>query len=369
MPGIAFQAIFCSKREPYRKWDLPALDFNHAFLNERFIAKDGRYIHNNPDVIPALKRFAPDVIVTDGFYPTQLYAFGYASMKGLAHVPFTDGTDISEQGLSKLHKAVRRCVFAKSQAFLSASLGGDRLYQSYGIAARQCFKSCLCVDNDAFSPLTHSAEKEYDFIFCGRMEHGKNPLFALHVALETARKLGRRTRLLFVGAGRMEECVRKEAARHPELVDVRLHGFATQKELPSLYRNARLFLFPTFADVWGVVGNEACAAGLPVLVSAHAGIAGELVQDGDNGFVCELDAGLWSERATLLLAQQDLWHRFSMRSLALVSEYTFDNAAAGFVAACRHALPAARAAHRRDAGTPRNTTIVPRGTGIEQASE
>ena len=59
------------------------------------------------------------------------------------------------------------------------------------------------------------------------------------------------------------------------------HGFAAQRELPDLYRSAKVFLFPTLADVWGVVANEACAAGLPVIVSPHAGVAGELVRDDD----------------------------------------------------------------------------------------
>src|SRR5947209_7444478 len=94
-------------------------------------------------------------------------------------------------------------------------------------------------------------------------------------------------------------------------VDTHFHGFAKQNELPALYRSARLFLFPTHADVWGVVANEACAAGLPVIVSPHAGVAGELVLDGENGFVCALDVKLWTERAASLLTNQETWTRFS----------------------------------------------------------
>jgi glycosyltransferase involved in cell wall biosynthesis len=339
MPGVGFQAIFCSEREPNRQWDLPPLDFDHVFLRERFVEVKGRYIHNNPDVIPALKRFSPNVVVTDGFYPTQLYAFGYAMAKGLAHVPLTDGTDISEQGLSSLHRMIRRFVYARSRAFLSASIGGDRLYQSYGIPAAQCFKSHLCIDNEAFSPESQRLEKQFDFIFSGRIEPVKNPLFALHVALETAKKLGRKIRILFVGAGSLEPHIKASAALCPDLLEAEFHGFAVQMELPALYRSARIFLFPTVFDPWGVVGNEACAAGLPVLVSPHAGVAAELVLNGENGYVCDLDANLWAERAALLLTQQDLWRQFSERSLALVREYTFDNAAMGFLAACRFAAP------------------------------
>jgi glycosyltransferase involved in cell wall biosynthesis len=340
MPGIDLEVIFCARREPNRQWDLPPLEFNHTFLCERMTTVNGRYIHNNPDVIPALKRFSPDVVVTDGFNPTQLYAFGYAWMKGLAHVPLTDGTFLSEQALSKVHKLVRRFVYAKSGAFLSASVGGQRLYESYGIPAERCFMSYLCIDNDAYLRTSAPPEKKFDLIFCGRIVPEKGPLFALQVAREAAKRLGRKVSILFVGTGSDEERLKAEAALQPELVEVEFHGFALQKELPLLYRSARLFLFPTHADVWGVVANEACAAGLPVIVSPHAGVAGELVLDGENGFICELDVGLWADRAATLLTRQDIWQGFARRSLALVREYTFDHAASGLVDACRFALAA-----------------------------
>jgi glycosyltransferase involved in cell wall biosynthesis len=338
VPGIEFQVIFCCRREPNRHWNLPPLEFDHVFLKERITTVNGRYIHNNPDVVPALSRFSPDVVVTDGFNPTSLYAFAYAWFKGIPHVPMTDGTDISEQALSGVHRTIRRFVYARSAAFLSASVGGDRLYQSYGIPLERCFKSCLCVDNSAFTPAADQEQKQYDFIFCGRMEPGKSPLFALNVALDVAKKMNKKISILFAGSGSEEESVKRAAALQPELLHAHFHGFATQQELPALYRSARIFLFPTLADVWGVVANEACAAGLPVIVSPHAGVVGELVLNGQNGFVCDIDIDLWAERSILLLTEPDLYRRFSERSLSLVSQYNFDNGATGLLDACRAAL-------------------------------
>jgi glycosyltransferase involved in cell wall biosynthesis len=338
LPGVIFQVIFCARREPNRLWDLAPLDFDHVFLRERYATVNGRYIHNNPDVVRALHRFRPDVVVTDGFNPTHLYAFGYAVMRGVPHVAMTDGTDVSEQGLGKIHRTVRRIVYARSRAFVPASSGGQRHYASYGIAEERCFKSCLCIDNHAFTPPAEP-DKRYDFIFSGRIEEVKNPLFALEVAAMSARKLGRRVSLLYAGAGNLESSLTQAAERCKDTVELTMHGFAAQRELPALYQSARLFLFPTLWDPWGVVANEACAAGLPVLVSPHAGVVGELIRNGENGYVCDLGADLWSERAALLLSDADLWQHFSRRSLSVVQEYTFDQAAEGLLAACRHALP------------------------------
>jgi glycosyltransferase involved in cell wall biosynthesis len=314
------------------------MEFDHVFLRERITTVNGRYIHNNPDVIPALHRFAPDAIVTDGFNPTYLYAFAYAWLKGIVHVPLTDGTYDSELGLSRIHKAIRRFVYRRSATFISASAGGKKLYESYGVSPDLCFRSHLCTNNDAYTPTSLDEPKAYDFIFCARMEAAKSPMFALETAVEAAEKLGRKTSILFVGSGSEDENIRAAALLHAESVQADFHGFATQEELPALYRSARIFLFPTVADVWGVVANEACAAGLPVLVTPYAGVSGELILDGQNGFIRELNAREWAERSVELLTNPEMYRRFAERSLSLVAQYNFDNAADGIVEACRTGL-------------------------------
>lgn len=337
MPGVTLQVLLCARREPNRLWELPELDFGHLFLRENVFTVRGRYIHSNPGVISALYRFSPDVIVTGGFNPTHLYAFAYALARRLPHVAMTDGTDISERGLSKAHRAVRQLVYGRSRAFVAASDGGLRLYESYGVPAESCFKSCLCIDNAAFSP-GPAPQKDFDFLFCGRIEAVKNPLFALGVALATARRLGRRVSILFVGAGDLEQALKAEAAQHADLVRAEYLGFTAHDVLPSIYRSARLFLFPSRWDPWGVVANEACAAGLPVIVSPEPGVANELVIDGRNGFVCPLETEAWAGRAAMLLTQPLVWERFSRNSTEMVRNYTYANAAAGLVAACRHSV-------------------------------
>lgn len=338
-PGVDFHAVFCTPREPNRLWDLPRSTYRQHFLRESFLTYHGRYIHHNPDVIPLLLRLKADVIITDGFNPTHLYAFLLARVKNIAHVAMTDGTHTSEKSLSLSHRILRRLVFRGSRGFIAASEGGQRLYRSYGIADHHCFYSWLCISNEAFAP-DPNAERTFDFIFCARMEPEKDPLFALAVARETALRLQRRTRLLFVGSGSLDQTLRDKASAEKEWVEVVFQGFASQQALPALYQSARIFLFPSHADVWGIVANEACAAGLPVIVSPHAGAAGELVVEGQNGYVRELDARAWADRAATLLTDARLWQRFSRNSQIHVQRYNFDSAAAGIVEACRFALDA-----------------------------
>ena len=336
--GLDFHAIFCARREPNRAWDLPEMAFTHHFLRERFYTVGDRYVHDNPDVIPLLIRLKPDLVITDGFNPTHLYAFIAACVHRWAHVAMTDGTLHSEQSLSRTHRLVRRMVFRRTQAFIAASEGGQKLFRSYDVKPEACFYSWLCVDNRCFLPASIRSRPDYDFIFCGRFEPAKDPLFALAVARDTARRLQRKTRLLFVGSGSLDSVLRARAEKEHPFVDTHFHGFARQVELPRLYQSASVFLFPTHGDVWGVVANEACAAGLPVIVSPEAGVAGELVMNDVNGFVRRRDVTLWADCAQQLLTNPGLWRRFSERSLQRVGSYQFDSAAQGIIDACKFAL-------------------------------
>jgi glycosyltransferase involved in cell wall biosynthesis len=336
-PDVNLHVLFCCEREPNRDWSLPAIQFPCTYLRERIVGFKDRYIHNNVDVVPALRRLKPDIIITGGFNPTHLYGFAYAWLKRIPHIAMTDGTYDSEKTLSMMHRWVRQLVYARSKAFLWSSIGGKKLFSSYGIADSRCFRACLCVENLKFSNAETDRHGKFDFIFCGRMEPVKNPHFALDVAIAAAVRLKRRTTILFVGAGSQEAELRARAAAHRHLVEAEFHGFATQDELPALYRSARVFLFPTTWDPWGVVSNEACAAGLPVLISPHAGAADELVVDGENGYVCELDVALWVERAVTLLMRPELYSAYASRSRAKVKSFTFKDACEGMFAACCYA--------------------------------
>lgn len=56
--------------------------------------------------------------------------------------------------------------------------------------------------------------------------------------------------------------------------------------MPSLYRKADVFVYPSVYDTFAMVVAEAMASGLPVVVGSGVGAA-EWIQDGQNGFVCD----------------------------------------------------------------------------------
>ena len=97
--------------------------------------------------------------------------------------------------------------------------------------------------------------------------------------------------------------------------DLRLHGhvhlpgFLQYHELPAYYGLADVFVHASTTEQWGLVVNEAMAAGLPVIVSNRCGCVPDLVAEGKNGFT--FDPGSVESLAKLML---DMCH-FSKRRL------------------------------------------------------
>jgi glycosyltransferase involved in cell wall biosynthesis len=354
---IDLQVFYAARKEPDRTWDLPPLHHRHMFLRERVVQNQkGRFLHNNPDIVPALNKFDPDVVITTGYNLTHLYAFAFSLLRRRQHVAMTDGTPQSEADVSWLHRAARRVVIKRSGAFVVASQAGRSLFTKYGAPEDRILKSPLCANMAVNWREVDPCRPGLDFLFSGRLVDVKNPLFALDVACAAGQRLGRRTRLAILGGGPLERPLRQRAADLSDQVEVSIVGNIRQTELPAWFASARVFLFPTSWDPWGVVANEACLAGIPVIVSPNAGSAGELIVDGRNGFVRPLELSRWADAAVALLTDSAMHARFSDEARKQVREYSFENAAKGIadaaMMACGNAdrfrrLPAGKAgAHR-----------------------
>jgi len=336
---IELHLIYCAS--PHIAPDQRVHSESHSthFLQGRYLARDKSFYHSDPKIWSLLNDLKPDVVITSGYIPTFLYAFAWAVLHGVPHVPMTDGTDESEKELSWKHRAVRRLVFSRSSAFLGACLGSFRLYRSYRVEPTKIHLAPLAIDNAKFSP--PDIDKAYDLLFCSRFVQHKNPLFVLDVADRVARRIGRRVSTRYVGQGALEENIRRRAMELEETVEVSFAGYLSQSQLPLEYAKSRVFLFPTSFDPWGVVVNEACASGLPSLISPHSGAAGELIVDGVQGYVCDVgDIDLWVERCSTLLWDQNQWKKMSLAAIEKVQEFTFDRAAVAVADAVRQAVVA-----------------------------
>jgi glycosyltransferase involved in cell wall biosynthesis len=330
--GRDFRVIYMAKLEANRRWTVPALNHDHVYLHGLAVGPAERRIHLRWGVTRQLNAFRPDVIVTCGFNPPMIAAWLHARARRVSHVSMSDGWQGSEADLSSVHRVARHVVYSTSSAFVGASAKTLALFESYG-ARKNLFKAPLGVDNARFSaaalPL---ADRRFDIVFAGNLIAGKLPLFFAEVAARIARRRGR-VRALVIGDGELR--AQTERALEQPGVEVTFTGFLQQHELPAAYASGKIFCFPTRNDAWGMVANEACASGMPVITCANAGCAGELVMHARNGYVLDLDPELWAYHAQRLLDDPVLLADSGAQSMQAVGDYTFAAAADGILAACR----------------------------------
>lgn len=90
--------------------------------------------------------------------------------------------------------------------------------------------------------------------------------------------------LVIVGDGE-ERASLESYVRETGLTDVRFAGFQNQSVLPRYFQLADVFVLPSRHEPWGLIVNEAMAAGCPCIVSDDVGSHTDLITDGVEGFV------------------------------------------------------------------------------------
>ncbi len=325
-----YTVFYCAEKEADREWKFKPGNYKKIFLSKYNKAT----IHNNRRIWGELKKLNPDVIITNGFYPTMLYAFTWCMLNRKIHLLYTDGTLKSEKHLSIIHKLVRKIVFSQTKAFIGVSEGSRALYKSYDIDNSRFFRSYLCVDNSQFKK-TPFAEKKYELMFSARFIELKLPFFFIEIAKQVKENLGY-CRVLILGSGVLKEEIFRKLDEYG--IEYDYPGFVENKSLPEYYAKAKIFLFPTQNDTWGVVANEAMAAGLPVITCENAGVAHDLVIHEQTGYVLPVETSIWAEKAVSILKDQSLYEKLSANASQHVQQYNFQNAANGFINAIQSSV-------------------------------
>jgi glycosyltransferase involved in cell wall biosynthesis len=130
--------------------------------------------------------------------------------------------------------------------------------------------------------------------------------------------------LLIVGDG--EERARLEArTRELALEGVRFPGFRNQSELPAFFALADVFVLPSRHEPWGLIVNEAMAAGCAVIISDEVGAHTDLVTDGVEGFVFPVgDIGALTSALTRAVSNPEQTQRMREAARARIASWDFE---------------------------------------------
>jgi len=183
-----------------------------------------------------------------------------------------------------------------SQINYLAQLGldRDRIFCGYNVVDNDYFREAAAQHRNAsdlpeevaaFLPM--SAKGRY-FLSSNRFIEKKN-LIRLLEAYSEFRK-GRTGDvadwpLIMLGDGELRQQIEETIDRLNLGRHVHLPGFLQVEALPRFYGTAGAFVHASTVEQWGLVVNEAMAAGLPAAVSKRCGSAQFLIEDAVTGFV------------------------------------------------------------------------------------
>lgn len=242
-----------------------------------------------------LKKFSPDVVAIPGYSePLALLAACLCQGLGIPTVLMSDSHNLSGQR-NPIREALKRRALSLFNSALVAGapqrsyLAGlefppGRISLGYDVVDNQHFAS---ERTSTFAERPSAGDRRLDqprFLCCSRLVEGKNIIALLDAFRRYQDQAENRGwHLTLAGNGPLYSSISRRIAELSLTEHIHLVGRVPYEGLPALYASASAFVFPSLSETWGLVINEAMAAGLPVLVSDRVGCHPDLVQDGING--------------------------------------------------------------------------------------
>jgi glycosyltransferase involved in cell wall biosynthesis len=251
-------------------------------------------------VLGALRRFAPDVVVTSELGPRTAFAAAYAAISGVPLVIWSYHARSAAASVGPLRRALRRALLARADAVVGMGVQAREVLRGLGVPPAHLFDAPNAHDADGwearFASLDVTAERmalrasigarEQIALVAGRLEESKGVLPLLDAWRALPESARADWTLLFVGDGPLANAVEQAQRACSAGAIARLPALRPDS-LAGIYAASDLLVFPSLADPWGLVVNEAMACGLPVLCSRLAGCADDLIAPGQTGWLCD----------------------------------------------------------------------------------
>lgn len=276
-------------------WDIPLLDgYRYEFLSRKNSLRGFE-----PKIVGVLLRNRFDVLLVHGYNSvTNLLATAVAKLLGTKLLLRGDTRlQPHHMAASTAKRRFKRWLLNVFDGCVAIGSLNKAYYHTFGVPVDRLYFAPFSVDNAAFSLGPEEAagrraemreslsipDQAVVVLYASKLTARKRPQDLLTAFGELSREF---PDAWLVMAGSGEEMPRLSAlACEHRLERVRFIGFQNQRTLPGLYAASDLFVLPSQDEPWGLVVNEAMAAGLPVIVADGVGAMSDLIQGQGTGAV------------------------------------------------------------------------------------
>lgn len=300
------------------------------------------YLDNNSKILKFLKLRQPEIVFIAGNERAYIYASLWSKIKGIpcvlesdTHSPREPNKRIKEKAKSIVINSLFLAIFVPGKKHLAYRM-------SQGFRPYRIYTGSYVTDNGHFSntkKLYYLPSKFPDvfFLTVSRLTKVKN-ISTLIKAFEKYREKGGNWSLVISGEG-PEEAELKRSIPENLKENIYFAGWVGYDEIPGLYIRASCFVLASIWESWGVVVNEAMAAGLPILLSKNCGCADDLCYQGINGFLFDpLNDAELAELMLLVSSNKVDLKSMGKASKRIIANYTPDRWAETVIQICKSLL-------------------------------
>ena len=236
------------------------------------------------ELFNSLNALNPDVIITS---PITFFAgalgLRWAKKNKKKHILFDDAKPRAQFKRSLLVRWIRDTLTAQVDALWLPSTEYNGEYPTLSRSKTLFFYGFNCVDNAFFRSSLPKEFTSKTVVCIARLVPVKNLDRLLH-AWKIIEANVNDWNLCIIGDGPLYETL-LQLITQLELKHVAVKGAVNYPLLPEYLYSAETLILPSLSETWGLVVNEAMAAGLPVLLSDKVNAAETLLKDGVNGYV------------------------------------------------------------------------------------
>lgn len=285
-------------------------------------------------LVKGLFRFSPHVILVSNA-TEALFCLIHKYLKGVRIGIIAGDTENINSKYNAKAKWFKKIIYRRLDTFCSYGDETEKYLLSIGIPENRIFKTYWAVDNDFYRnpELIGPAMKiraNFDgerciFLTVGQLIQRKGIRQLIEAWNALPRSFLTKATLIVVGTGPEKQMLQELSQGNP-CRNVIFAGHLPPNKIALYYKAADVFVFPTLEDIWGLVVNEAMAAGLPILCSHYAGCACELIKDGINGFLFDpLRPISISNTIERIMADKIIMKKMGQASTNIIKDYNFDN--------------------------------------------
>lgn len=299
-----------------------------------------------------LDRMRPSVVAIPGWSSkASLAALEWCCLNDVPCVLMSDSAEQDEPRVWWKERIKKAIVRLYSTALVAGKPHVEYVEQM-GLPRANIFTGYDVVDNQYFIGQVRRLRRENArvrkayclpnryFLACSRFVEKKN-LFRLLDAYASYVADGDSQcwDLVLLGDGPLRSYL-EEGAEERGIADrVHFAGFRQYGELPAFYALAEAFIHASTTEQWGLVVNEAMAAGLPVLVSKRCGCALDLVQVGVNGYTFDpYDVDEIAKQMVRISEENVDRASMGVASQAIISQWSPVTFSQGMIRAAKKAL-------------------------------